>query len=274
MPSRETVALIRGVGDIGSAIAHALHSCGWQVVIHDDPAPATPRRGMAFTDAMFEGQAVLAGTAARRVDQLERLTEPHHSFGAVIVTALPFAEVLTQLQPAVLVDARMRKTRTAENQRGLAPRVFGIGPGFVAGATVDVVIESARGPRLGMAIHDGAADSRLGEPAAIAGFGRRRFVYAPEDGRFVTEASIGQRVGSGEIVAAVGGQPIRAPLDGEIRGLSHDGAAVYRSAKVLEVVPVGAAPCFGIGGRPASIAVGVLSCINGEDRRGPVAATS
>ena len=56
---------MRGIGDIGSAVAHALFIEGLRVVIHDDPAPTTTRRGMAFADAVFDGRATLDGVDTR-----------------------------------------------------------------------------------------------------------------------------------------------------------------------------------------------------------------
>jgi xanthine dehydrogenase accessory factor len=53
--------LVRGVGDVGSAVAAVLFRAGYAVVLHDEPAPATPRRGMAFADAVFDGTAALDG---------------------------------------------------------------------------------------------------------------------------------------------------------------------------------------------------------------------
>lgn len=55
---------VRGVGDVGSAVAHRLFQAGYRVWISDDPAPAAPRRGMAFADAAFEGSAELEGVTA------------------------------------------------------------------------------------------------------------------------------------------------------------------------------------------------------------------
>jgi xanthine dehydrogenase accessory factor len=46
-----TIVIVRGLGDIGSAVAHLLFREGCGVVIHDDPRPAATRRGMAFADA-------------------------------------------------------------------------------------------------------------------------------------------------------------------------------------------------------------------------------
>ena len=58
--------LVRGIGDIGSAVAHRLFGAGYRVVIHDVPAPASARRGMAFTDAIFDGTVVLASMVVNR----------------------------------------------------------------------------------------------------------------------------------------------------------------------------------------------------------------
>ena len=56
--------MARGVGDIGSAVAHRLFGEGYSVVLHDDPKPPSTKRGMAFADAIFDGQAVLEGVRA------------------------------------------------------------------------------------------------------------------------------------------------------------------------------------------------------------------
>jgi xanthine dehydrogenase accessory factor len=253
--------LVRGAGDVGSAIAHALSLLGWQVVIHDVPEPAHPRRGMSFADAYFEGYCILDDIAAQRCDDLESLRRRVKDVAPITVTALPFDGVLQIIEPDVLVDARMRKRSRAEPQQGLAAFTIGIGPGFTAGRTVDRVIESARGDRLGAIIDSGEAESTLSEPSVLGGVGRGRFVYAPSAGCFRTDHRIGQGVTVGETVAMIADANIQSPQSGEIRGLVHDGAHVTTGAKVLEVIPAGAAACFGIGGRPARIAAGVVRAI-------------
>ncbi len=72
-PEDAPIILVRGVGDIGSAVAHRLFREGYGVVIHDDPKPTMTRRGMAFADAAFDGHAVLDGVRAVRADDLERV---------------------------------------------------------------------------------------------------------------------------------------------------------------------------------------------------------
>ena len=55
------LVLVRGLGDVGSAVAHALHESGFAAVLHDLPRPSHARRGMSFADALFEGVETLAG---------------------------------------------------------------------------------------------------------------------------------------------------------------------------------------------------------------------
>ena len=47
--------LVRGSGDVASAMAHRLCGAGHAVAMHDRPRP--PRRRMVFTDALFDGIA-------------------------------------------------------------------------------------------------------------------------------------------------------------------------------------------------------------------------
>jgi len=42
------LCLVRGVGDIGSTVTHLVFHEGYAVVLRDEPAPTTTRRGMAF----------------------------------------------------------------------------------------------------------------------------------------------------------------------------------------------------------------------------------
>ena len=55
---------------------------------------------------------------------------------------------------------------------------------------------------------------------------------------------------------------LRAPLDGILRALTHDGVAVQERAKVVEVDPRGdVSKVTGLGERPRRIGEGVLAAI-------------
>lgn len=252
--------LIRGCGDVGSAVAHLLLRGGHAAVIHDVALPAAPRRGMAFADAIFDGACELDGVRARRVDDVAELLRG--TGDEVLLTTAALADVLAAVAPDVLVDARMRKRAQPESQRGLAPLTIGLGPNFVARQTTDLAVETQWGDDLGTIVEHGPTRQLGGEPRAFDGHARDRFIYAPVAGIMRTQAQIAQPVTAGEAVAAIDDEPLLAPLDGILRGLVHDGVPVDAGAKVLEVDPRGdVAKVVGIGPRPRRIAEGVLEAL-------------
>ena len=209
--------MVRGLGDIGSAVAHRLFCSGYSVVINDEPKPTTTRRGMAFADAAFDGSAILEGVEAVRVPDLSRLSKVLASREAIPVYVRPMRVLLKVIQPDVLVDARMKKHSEPEPQRGLAPLTIGLGPDVVAGRHADVVVETSW-ERLGEVILQGASLALRGEPRVLGGHARDRYVYAPFQGVFHTKFRIGDLVREGEGIAEVDGSILSAPLDGLLRG--------------------------------------------------------
>jgi len=259
------VVLIRGSGDVGSAIAHVLLGAGYGVVIHEVDRPTAPRRGMAFADAVFDGSAELEGVRARLVNEIVGLGPSVAERKEVCVTTAGLGFVLAALAPAVLVDARMRKREEPESQLDLAPLTIGLGPNFVAGETTHLAIETQWGDALGALVTAGQTRALAGEPRSFDGHARDRFVYAPAAGLLRTSAAIGDRVRAGDVVATIDDVQLTAPLEGILRGLTHDGVPVTRGLKVLEVDPRGdVAAAIGVGARPRRIAEGVLAAIAGQ----------
>lgn len=253
--------VVRGAGDVGSTVAHRLFLAGHVVTIHESPQPTATRRGMAFADAVFDGQAMLEGVRAVRVDDLSDLSSVLAARTVVPVIINDFAETLEVVRPEVLADARMRKRVSPEVQRGLAPLTIGLGPGFVAGETTDLVVDTSW-EALGRVVTSGSALPLAGEPRPIGGISRERYVYAPVGGTFHTRRRIGDEVRAGEVIAQIESTPLAAPLAGIIRGLTHDGVPVSVGTKVIEIDPRAVEPVVrGIGERPGRIADGVLGAI-------------
>lgn len=262
--AQSPIVLVRGSGDVGSAVAHLLLRSGYAVVVHDVERPAAPRRGMAFTDAIFDGARELDGVRARRIDDLAGVVPALAARDEVVITTAGLGFVLAAVQPRVVVDARMRKREAPEPQLDLAPLTIGLGPNFVAGETTLLAIETQWGEALGTLVSKGPTRALAGEPRSFDGHGRDRFVYAPVAGVLRTDAAIGDRVGAGEVVATIGAERLNAPLDGIVRGLTHDDVPVTRGLKVVEVDPRGdVASVVGLGVRPLRIAEGVLAAIEG-----------
>ena len=114
-----TVVLVRGSGDVGSAVAHKVFCSGFRVVIHDGARPPHARRGMAFADALYEGRTQLAGVFAKRARDAED-AGPMLSCGrAVVLTDASLDDLLRRVKPQVVVDARMRKRCVPESHIGL-----------------------------------------------------------------------------------------------------------------------------------------------------------
>jgi xanthine dehydrogenase accessory factor len=254
-------ALVLGCGDVGSAVAHQLFRAGVQVVLCDLPRSAHARRGMAFTDALFDGEATLAGVTARRVADCAEVRECWREGAAVALLTIPEAEVLAAMSFDLLVDATMRRNRPPGDIRQHAPLTIGVGPGFAPGENCHVAIESQWGAQLGAVLDDRRTAPLAGGPKPLAGVGRERFVPAPVDGVWRTRAALGGHVGTGDVVGMLEGLPIRAPLDGTLRGVTRDGVRVRAGQRIVEVDPRESPQVFGLGERPLAVATGVLRAL-------------
>ncbi len=254
--------LIRGSGDIGSAVAWHLFQTGYSPVLHDEPHPSATRRKMAFSDAIFDGRAELEGLSAQRLDDMQKLEPLLATRTCVPVLTCDFISLLQSYQPQVLIDARMRKHVQPENQLQLAALTIGLGPNFNAGENVQIAIETGRGENLGQVIRQGSTQALQGEPIELGGHARERYLYAPASGLFQSDCQIGENVTQGQIIAHLNGSPLPAPLTGVLRGLTRSGIQVSARTKIIEIDPRGpAAQISGIAMRPARIAQGVLNAI-------------
>jgi xanthine dehydrogenase accessory factor len=270
-PSGSLVVLVKGAGDVGSAVAHALLLAGHRPVVVDAPAPSIARRRMSFADALFDGASELEGVRAVRVDEpaalgallAERRVVPILAWRAGDGTAPPL-----EPRPDVVVDARMRKRLGPERQIDEAPLVIGLGPGFRAGETVHAAVETNWGPDLGRVLWEGEPAAYTGEPRVILGYARERYLYAPHAGHFDTSYDIGAPVARGQVVGWVDETPLTASIDGVIRGISRAGVAVAAGAKLVDVDPRrDPALVAGIGERPRRIAEGVLQALREAEAR-------
>lgn len=262
-PETRPLALVCGIGDVGSAVAWMLFKLAdMRVVIQEDRTPHTIRREMAFCDAIWEGQKRLEGVDSLRVDRLEDVLGCVSSQQVIAVNSAPFEEVLEALNPDVIVDARIQKNVEVKSIKDLAPISIGVGPGFEAGQSCDLVIESCWGQELGDIVAEGQALAPVPEPPKLQGIGWERFLRASESGRFQTRHRIGDPVEAGEVVAYVNTTPLRAPLGGHIRGILRTGLSVLAGEKLCEIDPRGKEARFqGLAERPKKIAAGVIEAI-------------
>jgi xanthine dehydrogenase accessory factor len=258
-------AIVVGCGDVGSAVAHALHRAGCAVVLVDHADPPWTRRGMAYADAWYVGTAKLAQVDACFCASVRSIPFVLDRRDMIAATTWSWQGVAAALQPVAIVDARVVKRQAPASLKtddSASPLTIGLGPGFVAGLHADIAIETAWGDELGAVIESGTTKPFEGEPRPVGGAGRERYVYASRAGRFQTDRRIGDHVASGEEIATLGGDSIAAPLAGVLRGLSARGARIGAGQKIVEVDPRNdASLCFGLGERPRRIATGVVEAL-------------
>ncbi len=262
MPPLLPLAVIKSASDIGSAVGHALKRAGWHPVLLEGPSPGVTRRRMAFAPAVREGRAALAGLTGVRCETVAQALALRLDPGVLPVLVVERMDPAAGLAPDVVVDARMRKRQEPPVQIGEARLTLGIGPGFACGKHVHGVIESNWGAELGRVLWSGRSQDYTGKHREIGGFGRERYVYAPDAGRFRTRHDVLDPVRQGEIVGWVDATPLQAGIAGILRGLAYDGLPVAAGAKLVEIDPTGdPARCRGIGERPAAIARGVVAAL-------------
>ena len=228
--------IIRGAGDLATAIAIRLHNSGFRVVCLEVAKPTVIRRTVSFAQAVFEGQACVEGVHARLVsiDDVDKVFS--EDFVPVLID--PSGDAIRILHPAVLIDAIIAK-RNLGTTRNMAPFTVALGPGFVAGEDVDCVVETARGHNLARLIYSGSAAPNTGIPGNIEGFTSERVIHSPCSGTFRSVKKIGDIVAKGDVIADVNGMPVFATIDGMIRGLLHDGLDVPEHFKIADIDPRG-----------------------------------
>lgn len=255
-----SLALIRGAGDVGTAVGVLLRSLGFRLVYSELPQPTVLRWAVAFAEAVYRGAWEVAGIRARLASSpmgARAIVET----GDVAILA-PEGQALSLLGPEILIDARMAKwnlgTRIDE-----APLVIGLGPGFVAGKDCHAVVETLDGPQLGRVILRGSAAPPTHRPCAVEGYREERVLRAPRDGEFAPARTIGDLVAAGEALGRIAGETLYSPLGGVVRGILHPGLFVRKGAKVAEIDPRGdpAIP-FKLSVRSLRIAEGVVQALS------------
>lgn len=272
--------VVRGAGDLATGTIHRLKKAGFHLLILEAEYPAAIRRQVALSEAVYAGSAQVEGVKAVRMDvdltdtenrkeALWQEMERSWSKDAVPVLVDPEGVSISVLHPAVVVDAILAK-KNLGTSRDMAPLTIALGPGFTAGADVDVVIETKRGHNLGRVIRSGSAVPNSGIPGIIGGYGKERVMHAEAEGILRNVASIGDIVEAGTAIAEIetenGRVPVLASLSGLLRGLIRDGYPVTKGFKIADIDPrkEELQNCFTISDKARCIAGSVLEVICGE----------
>ena len=225
---------IIGAGELATGVAWRLLRSGYGVVMSEIEKPLSVRRLTCFSDAVYRGRWEVEGVPAIHCPPAEAGYRP----GEAVVTVDPTMSQAARLKPAAIIDARMLKTAPGPSPLPDTP-LIGLGPGFVAGRSATLVIETHRLARPGEVIRDGAAMPNTGVPGPVGGETARRLLRAPADGRLSPNRRIGDLVEPGDIIGYVGEARLRTEIAGLLRGLIHESVELYTGMKVGDVDPRG-----------------------------------
>jgi xanthine dehydrogenase accessory factor len=257
----ELIILVRGGGEIGSAIAHRLSRSHFRVCITEVASPLAVNRGTCFSEAVYDNTKTIEGiTAEKTVVSLENIYRTWRN-GKIPIVVDPELSVKPLILPDVLVNAMMleRETNTKMSD---APLVVGIGGGFEAGVNVHMVVESSKGNDLGKTLISGKSGEKTQKPKGIAELVDEGNVYSAESGVFTTGKSIGDSVAMDDIIGKVDDVPVKAPISGILRGLIRNEVKVLANTRIAEIDSVNdKAVCFSIRDTARSIAGGVLEAV-------------
>lgn len=265
IPMRGLVVL-RGAGDLATGVAVRLARSGFYVIALETSAPTSIRRTVAFSEAVYDGEAVVEGLRARRAGSAaEALALARVGIVGLLVD--PSGDCIPELSPQALVDAIIAK-RNLGTRPGLAPIVVALGPGFQAPLDAHAVVETNRGHSLGRVILEGWAEKDTGVPGIIGGRGAERVVHAGADGVVEALCEIGDTVTVGTPILAIRGRAegdrliVTSPLGGILRGLVRPGTPVLAGQKIADVDPRGFREhCFSVSDKARAVAGGVLEAI-------------
>jgi xanthine dehydrogenase accessory factor len=258
---RTPVILIKGAGEMASAVAHRLFKAGFfRTCLIDIAQPLAVRRTVSYCPALEAAEAKVEDVVALRVDDADSLQAAWVS-GCLGVALADRWHQAPFVAPDIVVDAILAKRNLGTGMSD-APWVIALGPGFEAGRDAHLVIETNRGHDLGRIIEQGFAAPNTGIPGDIAGYTKERVLRAPADGTFKAKLAIADPVEKGQIVGTVAGLEIPSPLSGVVRGLIQDGTPVTQGLKIGDIDPRGvAANCFTISDKARAIAGAVLEAV-------------
>ncbi len=258
---QEIKVVVKGAGEMATGIAHRLFMAGiTKIAMAEIARPLAVRRGVAFSEAIYEGRKEVEGVRAECVSGSSTSLNPLWKAGLIAVMVDPSWNIIAEIKPDVVVDAVMAKRNTGTTC-GEAPLVIGVGPDFEAPDDVHAVVESNRGHNLGKVIYNGKAESYTGMPGSTEGYRRERVLRAPRTGVVKHEATLGDVVSKGATVLYVSGEPVKASIGGILRGLIRE-IEVAEGEKVGDIDPrAERINCYTISDKARAIGGGVLEAV-------------
>ena len=254
MKQSSPLIIVRGAGDLASGVLAAIHISGFRVLALETENPSAIRRTVAFSEAVRLGHCTIEGIEARLIakeqaaavisactDEAAANKSEANYAGFIPIAVDPTGELISELQPAAVVDAIIAK-KNCGTRLDMAPLVIALGPGFTVGKDAHIVVETMRGHNLARLIYQGTALPNTGVPGLVGGESALRVIHAPAAGILRVIHDIGDSVTRGEIIARIEQQngaavDVAASINGIIRGMLPDRFVVRSGLKMADIDP-------------------------------------
>lgn len=227
--------IIRGGGDIATGVIWTLYNAGFKVLVLEIDKPSTIRRTVSFSQAIYSGETTVDGVKAVVITDINELNdELYKNYVPIIID--PNCNSLDIIKPDILIDSILAK-KNLGTTINMAKLVIGIGPGFTCNEDCNVAIETMRGHKLGKIYHSGSPISNTGLPGEIAHHTDDRVLYSNNDGIIKHNKKISDIVHTNDIIAYIDDIPVKATIDGVLRGLIVEGYNVKKGLKIADIDP-------------------------------------
>ncbi len=229
--------IVRGGGELGTAVAHRMHRVGYKVLLLEQSRPSALRREISFSDAVYDGEKTVERVTCVCAENLKTALSLTAA-GKVTMLVDPTGRYVRKFPPHILVNTLDGKEDEA---RRSLPAVFriGLGAGYCAQDDVDCVIETARSYDLGRIIHNGRC-RRWQTTEDVRDDGG--FLRAETSGIFKSPHTISHIFRADDLVGEIyddRGQtvPVYTPIAGVLRGIIHDNYHVTTGVALAEIDP-------------------------------------
>lgn len=248
------LVVIRGGGDIASGVIQKLKRAGFNLLVTEIKNPSFIRRSVSYGSAQYSNnfEFTLEDVTSKYIGDIKEKAKEgleNEVLQCIKENKVPILtdselEILNILKSGnknkfkvlAVIDAIIAKKNLGMNMEK-APITIGLGPGFIAGEDVDIVIETMRGHDLGRLIFTGSAKKNTGIPGMVGGESKLRVIHSPVGGIFKVITDIGSIVKKGDKIGYIGELEIVAPIDGLIRGIIKDGYNVIKGMKIGDIDP-------------------------------------
>jgi len=232
---KQFTVLIRGAGEMASAVAVVLHRVGLSVIMTELSIPLAIRRTVAFSDTILDGTTQVEGIQSVRADYDSYLEILNDGKIPILQDSI---EIIKNIKPKFYIDARLLK-HMVEDRRLLAQCTIGLGPGFMVGKNCNVIIETMRGHNLGRVIWQGSASPNTGVPGKLGGESAKRVIYSPGTGNIEWFVDFGEIVEQNQVLGKIGEIEIKSHISGIVRGLISPKVNTVIGMKIADVDPRG-----------------------------------